>query len=394
MGVVPPAARLNRYVDRGPAVFGVVRVLLTGRGSPGTLAPVSITADPSRAALGGLELLPAPRPAWALVWPESGGVLPAECACCDGDASCSAVVQGAAEQLLVPYCERCYGAQAAVVTRRLAAVLAALVGASAAALTWPVLAPRASVWGFGLAVLTASLAPIIALSVVHRRPGQGRSSEGAAVFFSGPERLVCTHPAWAARAAALNRVELEEVRRHEAVVRASTLGVPLAAMVLAPILYGYLFPELMILNLGNQPVTLSADGGPLGTLQPTSLESPGAGLHVRVAAGHRHFHLSFADGTQRDMKLLLRRGRTHLLAPNHDRHCFWLESAAYGRASADSGSHPLRTLPAGEFWVLPRPVDRWFQANPPASEDGRSTGGSLTALRHRRCSEAMPGSPH
>jgi hypothetical protein len=66
-----------------------------------------------------------------------------------------------------------------------------------------------------------------------------------------------------------------------------------------------------------------------------------------------------------------------------------LEQDAYGKV--DKPKSRYRPLPDGTFWTLPVEVDHWFAKNPDPSPDERSTGGTLTALRHARCSEAPEG---
>jgi hypothetical protein len=68
-------------------------------------------------------------------------------------------------------------------------------------------------------------------------------------------------------------------------------------------------------------------------------------------------------------------------------HCFWLESTAYGRAEVD-GARRLALSRKQHFWVLPLVVDSWFSENPAQSDDQRSTGGVLTALRQAPCALA------
>jgi hypothetical protein len=138
-------------------------------------------------------------------------------------------------------------------------------------------------------------------------------------------------------------------------------------------------------------VEVSVDGRLAIFLEPTSGESPAAGVELRVPSGTRELVVrSAADG-----RLLSRQtarfegGREHLFAPGSDGYCFWLESTGYGRARTERA---LRQPLEGEekFWILPRGVDTWFAPNPPAGEQSvRASGGVLTALRQAPCAEAF-----
>jgi len=80
-------------------------------------------------------------------------------------------------------------------------------------------------------------------------------------------------------------------------------------------------------------------------------------------------------------------GAMHFYAPASNGYCFWLEHTHYGRAkSFENDIEPLAG--PSRFWVLARRVDTWFSPNPPATDDDRSTGGSLTALRQGPCNVA------
>src|SRR5690606_32155357 len=113
-----------------------------------------------------------------------------------------------------------------------------------------------------------------------------------------------------------------------------------------------------------------------------------AGLHLRLAAGQHVMQTRPEEGAAPKVhRIRLAHGSTHLFAPAHDDHCFWLETEGYGKAHRGPGNNHSRLLPPGEFWVLPDDVDAWFRKAPPTPEDGRSTGGSLTALRHAPCAD-------
>jgi hypothetical protein len=130
----------------------------------------------------------------------------------------------------------------------------------------------------------------------------------------------------------------------------------------------------------------------LGSVDPSSSESPRAGRQFRVPAGPHRLSAVTLDGrVLSDEQVSVRPASEHLYAPASSSRCFWLETTNYGRQAAKP---TRRQWLAHEprFWLIPERVDTWFAPNPtPLAEDQRSTGGSLTALRQGRCGQPGDG---
>jgi hypothetical protein len=123
-------------------------------------------------------------------------------------------------------------------------------------------------------------------------------------------------------------------------------------------------------------------------VEPTSAESPRAGVEMRVPSGQREFSVEDPAGRRVSQSLVkVVAARDHLYAPASREYCFWLETSGYGRNAPDVSIVPL--VGQLRFWVLPGSVDTWFSENPKVSPgDGRSSGGVLTALRQASCADA------
>lgn len=159
------------------------------------------------------------------------------------------------------------------------------------------------------------------------------------------------------------------------------------ALVAAPVGWTFTHPRVRVLNLTPERLIVSVDGKTLVSIDPTSAESPAAGLSLRFPSGRHTLTAKNPEGrVVYDAEVTIRPGAEHLWAPAASAICFWLEQNHYGRARAPA---EVRALVGVErFWALP-PVDTWFAPNPPESEvDARSSGGSLWALRQAPCSAA------
>jgi hypothetical protein len=145
-----------------------------------------------------------------------------------------------------------------------------------------------------------------------------------------------------------------------------------------------------VVNLTDGRLEIVVDGRARASVPPTSAESTGAGIELRVPAGQRVF--SAVDGTGRVVDtaaVSVGAGGQHLYAPASAPYCFWIEATGYGkRKSAGTEIQPLRGLP--RFWALRDAIDLWFSPLPDADFDDRSTGGYLRAVRQAPC-EAAPG---
>ena len=135
------------------------------------------------------------------------------------------------------------------------------------------------------------------------------------------------------------------------------------------------------------PTELFVDGHRVARVEPSSGESPLAGLELRLPAGERSLVSVDAEGKPvASARISLQAGRRHLYAPGSADICFWLETTSYGREQKRPDKVPLQ----GEvrFWVLPEEVNDWFMPSPPAPEGARATGGSTTVLRQAPCEDA------
>lgn len=337
-----------------------------------------------------IELPFRPQQATRVEFEGASPVLPAGCANCGEIAGQCSKEQERGRTLLVPYCTRCFLTLERERTRNFFAALAGVILAATLLLTVPRLWGNAGVVAYAsVAVLGAALPVFVAL-LVRAVPGEGQTSGGRAVWWLGPQALACTASGWAAELVQKNDGATSRSERLRAPFVWPLLTGPVLALAIAPLSFALQHPKVVILNLGLQPFTVVVDGRAVGEVPITSLESPTSGVHVRLAAGARRVELvSRAGQTLASETLLVHAGHAHLYAPLSDEHCFWLERDAYGRAERPEQRYGK--LPEGtRFWTLPRDVDTWFHQNPDPSTDDRSSGGTLLAVRHARCSEA-PG---
>lgn len=318
--------------------------------------------------------------------PEVGLQLPTSCAACLQPAAHAVAEKHRERTVLVPYCAACRDALARTVSFRLAAVVAAVL----LAVTWALVLPR--LWpGLTPGAYTAVVAAVAALPgfltlVIGPAARQGSSAPGRAAWWWGPNHLACVTRRWAGELASLNASEVQAAgRRWSPTPWLAVFGVPLLSAAVAPLAYAYLFPALIVLNLSAGPAALFVDGRELGLVDSTSLESPSAGLRVRVATGQHLLELRTLadDHPVAPRRVHVEPGGQYLYAPASEGVCFWLEYDAYGRRARERRRVPLS--PDSEFWRLPARIDTWFADNPPAGADARSSGGTMLALRHAPC---------
>jgi hypothetical protein len=165
---------------------------------------------------------------------------------------------------------------------------------------------------------------------------------------------------------------------------------PILVVTAVPFWNWLLRPSIRVLNLTEYSLVLLVDDQPVARVEPTSAESPLAGLDLRVLAGPRHLVARRTDGALvDDIHVTAHAGRDHLYAPASPATCFWLETDGYGEQS--ESSRAIRPLSGSvRFWTLPE-IDAWFAPNPDRGPlDRQSSGGVRTALRQGRCSEAPP----
>lgn len=327
--------------------------------------------------------------------PEVGLQLPTPCAGCMEPAAYTVALERRGRGLLVPYCSSCRAAIARGVSFRLSAVVAALV----LAVTWLLVLPR--LWSTlslapyllvvaGVAALPAILATVVGPAA---RQAQGGAATPA-VWWSGPGQLACVTRGWAEELAALNQSHVEDGgRRLPPAPWLMLFAAPLLSLAVAPTAYAFFFPAVVVLNLSAGSAALFVDGHHLGLVESTSLESPSAGLRVRLAVGQRAIELRTlsedrAVGAQR---VQVEPGGQYLYAPASEGYCFWLEYDGYGREVREQRRVPLSA--DSEFWRLPERIDTWFASNPGSTGDVRSSGGTMLALRHARCERTGTDKP-
>lgn len=286
-----------------------------------------------------------------------------------------------------PYCDACFGHRAAASTRVFGAASASVVLALGLAVIAPLACDWPSVWVFVLALVVA-LVPSLALQLWRPQIAPGHATWGAAAWWTPAGELVFANAAFAQLVAAQTHSEIVPGRVRVGTSLWVASGV-VCVLVLSPFLYWLYHPEVRVLNLGDEPLVVWIDGSKVARLEPSSLESREAGVTLRVKLGQRLLEARSPQGVLLDATpARVQPGALHLYAPASDGYCFWLETTHYGRTL---GHEPkLSALaPDQHFWRVPKAIDSWFGANPPAdSADRQSTGGVLTALRQSRCSSA------
>ena len=268
---------------------------------------------------------------------------------------------------------------------REAALLAGALGllwGAACALALPLLRPGAGLAEHLLLTLLAATLPIAGLGSLSRRVGLWGSPPR--VWRLGRIGVVLEGRALAGE---LERagIRCRELWLPPLLYRRGVELVALAALAFAGLGYAWHHPRLWVLDLGPEPFTLLVDGVAVARLDASRADTPDARL-LRLASGVRH--LVARDDTGRivaEELASLSRGREHLFAPGGSDQCFWLERTGYGRDTTHEAS-PLRS--ASRFFTLDADVDGWLGIDPPPASDRRSTGGTLTLLRHSPCPRA------
>jgi hypothetical protein len=328
-----------------------------------------------------------PRDLWVVELSEDV-VVPEGCANCGELASRAHPESRAHRRVLVPYCARCSSDLAKVGTTQLAALLAAVLLEVTLLLTLPWIFRTLGLGAFLTLVATGGALPLAVAWGCRRPAAPPQTSSGKAAFWIGDGVFGCFNEAWARALGRTVGSEPAHQRHREPVLSlwmAGVVGIGLAA---APSVYTFSYPDLMVLNFAPTRVSVLAEGTLVAEVEPTSLESSRAGARVRLAAGEHRITVVGEDGAQLEERpIRLVGGGLHLLSISGAEYCFWLERDDYGKgASGDRTYQPLD--PQTRFWVVPTRVDSWFSPNPGRAEDGRSSGGSMTALRHARCDEA------
>ncbi len=321
-----------------------------------------------------------------------GALVPAGCACC-GDVAAESRLERSArgdKSVIVPYCGTCHRHASAFRTRVLAATLASCLLAVTLAAGLPLLFEWLPGALFITIVLVGALVPPAVAWLWPRGVEAAHTASGRAAWWLRDGRLACTHPRWAAELAVANGTDPERSLLREPAVSPWMLSGAIVALAAAPFFQWLYHPLVRVLDLGPDRVELSVDGRPVAVIDPTSAESPQAGVELHLPSGRRHLDVrDVIDGrVVASADVTIEAGAKHLYAPASDEYCFWLETNGYGRAGAPGpGIRPLQG--STRFWALPLDVDSWFAPNPaPAVADRRSSGGVLTALRQAPCAEA------
>jgi hypothetical protein len=319
-----------------------------------------------------------------------GVALPGHCACCGGTADSSRVElrERDGASIIVPYCSDCQRHASAVSTRALAVALASSLLAVTLAAGLPLLGELPAV-AYTLIVLAGALLPLAAGVLWRRRPARGHRALGRAVWWLGTGELACVNPHFAAELAVTSGVALDRRTLGEPVLSAWVWVGVILALVTAPFFYVLYHPLVRVVDLTGRRLVVLLDGRAVASVDPTSAESPAAGVELRLPSGHHRLQARDPNGRiLSDTTVRIESGAQHLYAPGSDGYCFWLETTGYGRAGPPGPA--IRPLSgARRFWVLPVDVDTWFAPNPaPARGDDRSSGGVLTALRQARCADA------
>jgi hypothetical protein len=293
--------------------------------------------------------------------------------------------------LIVPYCDGCQRHASASTTRALAAGLASVVVGVSLALSVPLAWESAPLAAYVAMVVGLSALPVGVLALWQRPPAPGHSASGRAAWWTANGELACTSGRWASELATASGVDGRLDFRRERLLSPWVMAGPIVVLIGAPLVHRFHNPTLRIVNLTENRLFVLVDGRNVASVEPTSAESPAAGMEVRVPSGRRTLRAVGPDGLIVEEAVVeLQSGSQHLYAPGSEGHCFWLERTFYGRAQAEVSERRPLVGPV-RFWMLPRKLDSVFAPNPePAVADRRSSGGELVALRQARCNEAPP----
>jgi hypothetical protein len=316
-------------------------------------------------------------------------VVPLGCASCGASTNRARLLVSPAErELFVPYCDACLERMARADTLALSVALASGLLAIAFALAYPAVWPRAPLWLHVAATLGIAVSPQL-LPFVLARGRPWPSSASPSVRFEHEGALVCERQAFAEELAARSGLELRSRRELRRAAGRGVWVAPLLGVALAVSSHVWQHPRLRVLNLSGVTLWLSVDGADAIAIEPSSIENPFAGLSLRVPRGERTLAARGASGELvAQVRALLEPGHDHLFAPHSDGECFWIETTGYGKER----HHRISPLASeSRFWRLDVAVDIWFVPSPASATDARSTGGTLTALRHAPCERAPFG---
>lgn len=313
--------------------------------------------------------------------------MPASCACCGEPAAQSSLTRGrAGSGLIVGYCDECAAHVGRDDTRRLAGIVASGLLGGGLALALPFSDRPPSLVGLGLAVLVASLVPLLVVVLWPRRAAPGHSADGPALRFLPDGSVLCANDRYAIELARANGGKHRLAKFRERRLSAALLAPPPLCVAAGLSTLVITSPLVRVVNLGQERVQVEVDGRRVLEVDPTSVESASAGAEVRVTAGeHELVARTPAGRIVESAHVRVQGGHPHLFAPGSEGYCFWLESAEYGRGRP---SAPERESLEGamHFWVLPSELGGFFRPVPEqAHAESRLTGGVVTVLRQAPC---------
>jgi hypothetical protein len=162
---------------------------------------------------------------------------------------------------------------------------------------------------------------------------------------------------------------------------------PVLALGLSLLAYGWHHPRLWAINLTAEPLRLLVDGEPEVSLEPAGVDAARVAVELRLPRGeHELTALDARNQVVATLRARLSSGRDHLYAPASNERCFWLELTRYGR---DATQVIVPLVSEARFFALDSDVDAWFAESPePPGSDRRSSGGTLTVLRQSPCARA------
>jgi hypothetical protein len=318
----------------------------------------------------------------------TGVLVPPICACCGSEAARSDVARlgTTAKEIIVGYCDECRKHQGTERARRLGGGLASALLGLSLALLLPLVSPPLSAVAFVTLVFAGASLPVIVVVFWPRRRRPGHAASGPAVRFVASGEVLCADDRFAAELARENGTTRRLSPWHESRWSFAMLLGPLIAPPLGLAVQITASPLVRVINLTGDEFVVEVDGVRRASLAPTSVESPSAGVELRIAAGEHELVARALDGSVLERaRASVQSGRAHLFAPASAGHCFFLETAAYGRSS--EGPPERETLDGPpHFWSLPDDLGGWFSAPPAAAvAETRWTGGTVTVLRHAPC---------
>lgn len=313
--------------------------------------------------------------------------MPPSCACCGAEAARSDLARrSATQEIIVGYCDDCKKHQGSARAKSLSGGLASGLVGLALALALPLAPSPLRAVALALVTLTGALVPLLVVAFVPRRPRAGHAADGPAVRFVSERELLCADERWGTELARLNGVTRKLAPWREARFSLAMFVAPVLAPALAVAVLHATSPILRVVNLAGDEFVVEIDGTRRASLRPTSVESATSGAELRVPAGDHELVARALDGSVLERaRVVVESGRAHLFAPASVGQCFWLETVGYGRSGERESERQALEGPP-HFWSLPDDIGGWFSAPPEAELAGtRSTGGTVTVLRHAPC---------